>query len=81
MQEESDMVSHMNNDHQAAMQHYCDLYDIAYDKEQQFKMVGIDSEAFYLRTDEKLHRIEFEISVSTALEVRQALVELAKRPI
>jgi len=79
MQEESDMVDHMNNDHQAAMQHYCELFEIAYDKDKQLKMVGIDSEAFYLRTGEKLHRIEFETSVSTALEVRQAMVELAKR--
>ena len=79
LQEGSDMVDHMNNDHQPAMQHYCELFEIAYDKEQQLKMVAIDSEAFYLRAGEKLHRIEFETSVSTALEVRQAMVELAKR--
>ncbi|MBL4638594.1 MAG: HugZ family protein [Proteobacteria bacterium] len=79
MQEETDMVNHMNNDHQTAMQHYCDLFDIGYNNENQPTMIGIDSEGFHLRTGSQLHRIEFESPVSTALEVRQAMVELAKR--
>ena len=80
MQEENDMVNHMNNDHQAAMQHYCDLFDIDYDKEEQLTMVGIDSEGFHLRLGSQLRRIEFEYPVTKAVEVRQAMVELAKRP-
>ena len=80
MQEENDMVNHMNNDHQAAMQHYCDLFDIDHDNGIKLSMIGIDSEGFHLRAGSKLHRIEFESPVSNAVEVRQAVVELAKRP-
>jgi heme oxygenase (biliverdin-IX-beta and delta-forming) len=78
MQEESDMINHMNTDHQQAMQHYCDVFDIAYNNENQPIMAGIDSEGFHLRIGVQLHRIEFEHPAANAMEVRQAMVSLAK---
>jgi heme oxygenase (biliverdin-IX-beta and delta-forming) len=79
MQEENDMLNHMNTDHQESMQQYCDLFDIAYNNESQPIMAGIDSEGFHLRIGAQLHRIEFEHPATTAMEVRQAMVSLAKR--
>jgi putative heme iron utilization protein len=71
----------MNVDHQDAMNHYCDLFDISYDAEHLPKLVSIDAEGFHLRVDGRLHRIEFDSPISDTIEARQALVELARRPI
>ena len=78
-EEETGMVDHMNDDHQDAINHYCDLFDIAYDTENLPKLVGIDSEGFHLRVNSRLHRIRFDSPISDTMEARQALVELARR--
>ena len=80
-EEESGMVDHMNDDHQDAINHYCDLFDIAYDTEDLPKLVGIDSEGFHLRVSGRLNRIQFDTAISDTMEARQALVELARRPL
>jgi len=80
-EEETGIVEHMNADHQEAMNHYCDLFDLAYDAEHLPKLVGIDSEGFELRIGGRLERLQFDASIGTTLEARQALVELARRPI
>ena len=80
-EEETGMVDHMNDDHQDAINHYCDLFDIAYDTENLPKLVGIDSEGFHLRVNSRLHRIRFDSPISDTMEARQALVELARRPL
>ena len=79
-EEETGMVEHMNADHQDAMNHYCDLFELAYDAEHKPQLVGVDSEGFHLRIAGRLSRIQFDIPVSDTLEARQALVELARRP-
>ena len=80
-EEETGMVDHMNDDHQDAINHYCDLFDIAYDTEDLPKLVGIDSEGFHLRVSGRLNRIQFYTAISDTMEDRQALVELARRPL
>lgn len=79
-EEETNMIEHMNADHQDAINHYCDLFDIAYDGDNLPSLVGIDSEGFHLRIGGRLARIQFDSSINTPLEARQALVELARRP-
>ena len=79
-EEETGMVEHMNADHQDAMNHYCDLFELAYDAEHKPQLVGVDSEGFHLRIAGRLSRIQFDIPDSDTLEARQALVELARRP-
>lgn len=76
--EEKSMVEHMNADHTEAMKHYCQLNDISYSKEQLPVMVGIDSEGFNLRIGKRINRINFEEPVTTAMEVRKAMVVMAK---
>jgi putative heme iron utilization protein len=80
-EEETGMVEHMNTDHQEAMNHYCDLFELAYDADNLPKLAGVDSEGFHLRVAGRLSRIQFDSPVSNTLEARQALVELARRPI
>ncbi len=80
-EEESHIVEHMNSDHQEALNHYCDLFNLAYDDDNLPTLVGIDREGFHLRTGEGITRITFDMPITTTLEARTALVELARRPL
>ncbi len=77
-EEEKGMIEHMNLDHIEAIKHYCDSYDIQYSTDDVPVMVGIDSEGFNLRSGAHIHRINFDEPVMSAIEVRKALVEMAK---
>ena len=77
-EEEKSMSDHMNADHLDAMKHYCHSNDINFDEENNPVMVGIDSEGFNLRIGARIYRINFEEPVTTAMEVRQAMVAMAK---
>jgi putative heme iron utilization protein len=80
-EEETGIVEHMNADHQDAMNHYCDLFELAYDADNLPKLVGIDSEGFELRIGGRLERLQFDSPIGNTLEARQALIELARRPL
>lgn len=72
---ESGMLEHMNSDHAAAIAHYLALAGIAGEAAE---MVGIDAEGFHLRVGLRLHWLAFPTSCNSPLEVRQALVQLAR---
>lgn len=76
--EEQRIISHMNEDHQSAIAHYCDLFGIPYAEKDAILMVGVDAEGFSLRVNQRLYRIDFEGIVSDGQELRQALVSLAR---
>lgn len=78
LDEEQQMLDHMNADHLAAIQHYCDTFKIDYETTLDPVMIGIDSEGFHLRLGSRIHRINFTESVATAAEVRKTLVAMAK---
>ncbi len=73
---ELSMVEHMNSDHANAIAHYVELAGLPTHAPAQ--MAGIDSEGFHLRIGQGLHWLAFPTSCNTALEVRQALVVLAR---
>ena len=70
------MVEHMNADHVAALAHYVALAGLP--AAQPPELVGIDSEGFHLRIGESLYWLPFATSCNSPLEVRQALVALAR---
>ena len=70
------MVEHMNADHAAALAHYVTLAGLPADEPAE--LVGIDSEGFHLRIGAMLHWLPFATSCNSPLEVRQALVALAR---
>ena len=74
------IVDHMNEDHGDAIQHYCDLACIP-NPALDATMAAIDSEGMVLRVSNRLHRVEFERSVTTSEEARAILVEMARTPI
>lgn len=73
---EAGMVEHMNADHAAALAHYVTLAGLPADEPAE--LVGIDSEGFHLRLGAALHWLPFATSCNSPLEVRQALVALAR---
>lgn len=78
-EEEAGMVAHMNADHVAAMRRYCaphwtgDLSAVV----PQF--AGCDRHGFYLVLADQVLRIPFDSPVETPVEVRKALVALARK--
>jgi len=73
---ELSMVEHMNSDHANAIAHYVALAGLPAHAPAQ--LAGIDSEGFHLRIGQGLHWLPFPTSCNTALQVRQALVALAR---
>ncbi len=71
------ILEHMNADHRAALRDYCrHVHDVAADEPE---MVGIDSDGFDVRAGDRLLRFDFDMPVDSPGQVRNALVELAKR--
>lgn len=73
---ELSMVEHMNSDHANAIAHYVQLAGLP--NHVAAELAGIDSEGFHLRIGQGLHWLAFPTSCNTALEVRQALLALAR---
>ena len=76
IEQEADVVSHMNTDHADTMRGYCkqfhqrDALDVA--------MLGIDCDGFDMRADGEILRVDFAEEVLDAQQARSALVGLAK---
>ncbi len=77
-EEEKRMIVHMNADHLDAIRYYCDSFEIQHSSDDMPVMVGIDSEGFNLRIGARIYRINFKTPVTTTVEVRKTLVEMAK---
>jgi putative heme iron utilization protein len=73
---ELSMVEHMNSDHAAAIAHYVALAGLP--AQVPAELVGLDSEGFHLRIGQSLYWLAFPTSCNSPLEVRQALVALAR---
>jgi putative heme iron utilization protein len=77
--EELGMVRHMNEDHVEAMIRYCDAAHIPLAAGIVPAMAGVDADGFHLRLGARIVRFEFPAPVATPLEVRTALVAMARR--
>ncbi len=75
---EADMVNHMNEDHANALPLYCLQAQIHVPESTVLSMVGIDSEGFHLRVNDKVVYIAFPQVLSSPLQVREALVAMLK---
>lgn len=73
---EGSMIEHMNSDHGAAIAHYVELAGLP--SHESAQLVGVDSEGFHLRIGQGLYWLAFPTSCNSPLEVRQALVVLAR---
>jgi len=73
---EMSIVEHMNQDHQEALFHYCNLLKVV--SVDVVTMTGIDSEGFDMLADKGKLRIDFDTSITTVEAARAALVKLAR---
>ena len=74
---ETQIIEHMNQDHQKALLHYCKVLknvNVA-----DVTMTGIDSEGFDLLADGRKLRIDFDSPIRTMEEARAELVRLARQ--
>lgn len=74
---ERSIVEHMNQDHQQALFHYCEVLKGV--TANAVTMTGIDSEGFDMLADQRKLRIDFDSAISTVEEARAILVRLARR--
>lgn len=76
IEQENDVITHMNSDHQEALRNYCLHFhqyaalDVA--------MLGIDIDGFDVRADNKVLRFDFAQPVTDAQQARTALVNMAR---
>ncbi len=76
---ESDIVAHMNADHEEAIRLYAEKLLGLPAQAQPWRMTGIDPEGCDLAAGERIARVPFEAPVSDAQQARTALVSLVKR--
>ena len=76
IEQESDVIAHMNSDHQDTIRNYCKHFHQheALDVE----MLGIDSDGFDVRADGEVFRFDFVQPVTDAQQARTVLVEMAR---
>lgn len=76
IQQESDVIAHMNADHRETMRNYCQHFH--HRETLEVEMLGADLDGFDVRTDEEILRFDFAEPIGDALQARTALVEMAK---
>ena len=76
IEQEADVIAHMNMDHLDTMRNYCQHFHqcTALDVE----MLGIDLDGFDVRADVRVLRFDFAQPVADAQQARTALVEMAR---
>jgi len=73
---EAMIIEHMNNDHERALRHYCNVLKGV--EVRAVTMTGIDSEGFDLLADGRKLRIDFDAPINTVDEARATLARLAR---
>lgn len=76
IEQENDVVAHMNTDHQETMRRYCQYFH--QHEALNVTMLGIDCDGFDVRADDKVVRFDFAQTVTDAQQARAALVEMAR---
>lgn len=77
IEQEDEVIAHMNHDHQEALRNYCRHFHGHH--AQSVEMLRIDCDGFDVRADESVLRFEFGEPVLDAQQARQALVDMARQ--
>lgn len=76
IQQENDVISHMNTDHRDTMSRYCQHFHNI--KALHVEMLGIDCDGFDVRADEKILRFDFPEMVLDSQQARYALIAMSR---
>ncbi len=77
IEQEDDVIAHMNSDHRDTMHRYCHHFHQC--ETLNVEMLGIDCDGFDVRADDKTLRFSFAEMALDARQARHALVEMAQR--
>lgn len=75
IEQEDEVIAHMNADHRESMQHYCAHFHQR--QAQEVEMLGIDCDGFDVNADGRVLRFDFPEPVLDAQQARTALVEMS----
>lgn len=73
---EAEVVAHMNEDHQRALQEYCERYHNVTASD--VRMLNIDCDGFDVRANDQTLRIAFSVPVTDAGQARAQFIEMSK---
>lgn len=76
VQQEDDVISHMNTDHRDTMRRYCQHFHKI--EVLHVEMLGIDCDGFDVRADEKILRFDLPEMVLDAQQARHALIAMSR---
>jgi len=77
--EEAEIIQHMNENHQSALQHYLGHFkDMTVAEDQTVLMTGIDAWGFEVMLKGRPYSFQFKEPISTVQEAREILVSMAK---
>jgi putative heme iron utilization protein len=74
--QEADVIAHMNSDHRDAMRNYCRHFHQV--EALDVEMLGIDCDGFDVRADGTVLRFGFTQTVADAQQARKEFVEMAR---
>ena len=76
LDQEADILAHMNADHADSLHNYCrHIHGL---NTEQVQMLGIDCDGFDVQTDHGIVRFDFDTPVTDVQSARQALVAMSK---
>lgn len=76
IEQEEDVLAHMNTDHRDTLRRYCHHFKQA--EAPEATMLGIDSDGFDVRAGDQVLRFDFAEAVTNAQQAREALVQMAQ---
>jgi len=77
--EEAEIIQHMNEDQQSALQHYLSHFkEMTVAEDQTVLMTGIDAWGFEVMLKGRPYSFQFKEPISTVQEAREILVSMAK---
>lgn len=76
IEQEDDVIAHMNTDHRDTMRHYCRHFKQI--DALAVEMLGLDCDGFDVRADIRVLRFDFAEEVLDAQQARMALVKMAQ---
>ena len=76
IEQEEDVIAHMNADHKGTLRHYCRHFHSC--EATDVEMLGIDCDGFDVRADNKVLRMEFPEPVLDSQQARQVLAAMSR---
>jgi heme iron utilization protein len=78
VEEEMQIIDHMNSDHKSSLVKYCELFNIPSLNEDDYSITSVDSEGFNVNAGHHKYRIDFIERLTEPSQARSAFISLSK---